>query len=667
MCRICINTMAAKKTSELHTNRFTMPCDALEALRADATYPITGELSDIWTLDEVIDAGGADATQVYEFPTIAGLRWDFKSVLLSCSDYMSALAKQFPVAEAILRRMAGLQALRKSALPTLVLFGSAAEWPLGPKQRPPKDFNFAYVGLDSLPAPERWLMIKEATDACLDVLQEMGVDIVRQAMTPGLITLVADWVDLHGSIEPAVDVTQRLHITVDLRAYSSVSALLHTTGHLPIACDGVAAYTTALGAFEHSRRTIVADPIKGTANYENRICHYFQAGYAVTFPYMRPNTFKDVPMVDLGPSCDLQIFLYKVEGMLAFGDLQSQEESIARPTDAKDLGPMASADRITSVRMLIPMFLEHTPLSELNVQAIIEQFADAPVRPAQDIGKMTAGGTWAAVASAASSAALASANYPVRPIPALTEVQAYRLIAWVTARSAITACWVSRKVQGFVSTPASKLPIQRWLERAPTLGEMFPADCRAIITERATACIQALTELGQLDIRGLFNFFKCSAADVTEVAAAAMRTYCAPAGGAREASEARAASVVMAREKAVWNWLERVRNIPVTWWAPHRPLLVESREHWYGESYCAWPRPAPMADRLAAAMAVAAARETPLTGTTYGDTCSLCFEPIRRGELNTVTLKCGHIFHYAGSSCGGLEKWARGCPQCRKH
>jgi len=670
--------MAAKKTSftietaHEQVDMFNMPRDALDALRRDASYSLAGGLSgDIWTLDQVFGGGDAkdvmQVTQVYEYPTIAPLRWDFKSVPVTCSEYLSVLAKQFPVPAAILQRMAGQRAGRLTAgEPIFVLYGSAAVWPLGPKLRLPKDFNFAYVGLDSLPAPERWLIIQEATNACIDVLQEMGADVVRQALTPGLITLVADWADPLGGAEHAVDVSQRLQISIDLRLYSSVSELLHTTGHLPVACDGLAAYTTALGAFEHSRRTIVADPIKGTANYENRICRHFQEGYAVTFPYMRTNAFKCVA-VTLGSmyAHSLRVSANEHVGPLAFGELQAEGPL----TDDREIGPMVDADRVTNIRMLVPMFLEHAPLSETHILTIIEQFADAPAQLAQDVGKLNAGGTWATVASAST-----LASYPVRPIPTLTEVRLHKLTAWVMARSAITACWISHRAQAHVMS-ATRLPISQWLERAPTLGTMFPADCRTIITEHAKATIQALTELGQLDIKGLFTFFKCSAADVTEIAAAAMRMCCAAhdarAHDARahdaRAHDARAATVIMAREKAVWDWLERVGNSPVAWWLPHRPVLVQSREQWYGENFCAWPKPAPMAERLAAAMAVAAARESPLIGITYNDTCPLCFEPVRRGELNTVTLRCGHIFHYSSPNCGGLAKWSRDCPQCRKH
>jgi hypothetical protein len=49
-------------------------------------------------------------------------------------------------------------------------------------------------------------------------------------------------------------------------------------------------------------------------------------------------------------------------------------------------------------------------------------------------------------------------------------------------------------------------------------------------------------------------------------------------------------------------------------------------------------------------------------------TCALCFCEVHAGGRNSVTLQCGHTFHFGESSgCRGLSAWAKQmCPLCRQ-
>jgi hypothetical protein len=89
----------------------------------------------------------------------------------------------------------------------------------------------------------------------------------------------------------------------------------------------------------------------------------------------------------------------------------------------------------------------------------------------------------------------------------------------------------------------------------------------------------------------------------------------------------------------------------------------ESPEEWYGNMYT---------DKVNASNYddVAAEFHTRKLGVVYNVVCCICIEPIFRGQINTVILGCGHMFHWDdGGKCGGIYTWSRtnsSCPECRK-
>ena len=109
----------------------------------------------------------------------------------------------------------------------------------------------------------------------------------------------------------------------------------------------------------------------------------------------------------------------------------------------------------------------------------------------------------------------------------------------------------------------------------------------------------------------------------------------------------------------------------LTWWLdgrnPRTNTMVfkptpESPEEWYGNMHTGEVKASNYGD-------IAAEFHTRKIGVVYNDTCCICMMPIRRGELNTVILGCGHMFHWDGERCDGFYKWSStksSCPECRK-
>lgn len=117
---------------------------------------------------------------------------------------------------------------------------------------------------------------------------------------------------------------------------------------------------------------------------------------------------------------------------------------------------------------------------------------------------------------------------------------------------------------------------------------------------------------------------------------------------------------------------DQVCELELTWWLdgsrPRSNTMVfkptpESPEEWYGNMYTCEVRKSNYDD-------IAAEFHARKIGVVYNDVCGICIEPICRGQINTVILGCGHMFHWDGGElCGGIYTWSRtksSCPECRK-
>jgi hypothetical protein len=120
------------------------------------------------------------------------------------------------------------------------------------------------------------------------------------------------------------------------------------------------------------------------------------------------------------------------------------------------------------------------------------------------------------------------------------------------------------------------------------------------------------------------------------------------------------------------------RPSAIQWWILNDPTRqytssinprVSNPADWYGTWYkdVSVPDPSCMLDTILGAY------ETKVDiadGKIFDGTCSICHGNVRTGDLNSVTLKCGHVVHHVQSEdCMGLIAWTsaghRTCPVCR--
>ena len=99
------------------------------------------------------------------------------------------------------------------------------------------------------------------------------------------------------------------------------------------------------------------------------------------------------------------------------------------------------------------------------------------------------------------------------------------------------------------------------------------------------------------------------------------------------------------------------------------PRIVDPQV-WYGDAYLARVAAPTDADIVKALRGLLGARGGAAAGVYAG--CAICFdERLTSGAPNSVTFRCGHVFHWSldSTGCEGVRTWALGhstCPTCRR-
>jgi len=131
-------------------------------------------------------------------------------------------------------------------------------------------------------------------------------------------------------------------------------------------------------------------------------------------------------------------------------------------------------------------------------------------------------------------------------------------------------------------------------------------------------------------------------------------------------------------------WYEEESSTPINWWIivdPERQYTaslnprMENPTEWYGPDVVN-PTPSAVVDPNVFLQSLIGAIESnhidanPNTNKVYGNQCGLCMGPVLVGSANSITLPCGHTFHWSAASvCLGLYRWTLNntdCPYCRK-
>ena len=224
------------------------------------------------------------------------------------------------------------------------------------------------------------------------------------------------------------------------------------------------------------------------------------------------------------------------------------------------------------------------------------------------------------------------------------------------------------------------LPFERYAAREPTFADVLP---RAAVERLADAAVRGAVANGKLNVVALRRVFALSDAELAAVVVAAARAVDARAG---RISAERALAPFKAAVLAAYD----ATPAAIGWWIvadPSRQFTVtrdpapETPREWYGAAFVERPEPPSKDETIDALLArLSGDRDGGACGddATYSDgTCALCFGNVAARARDSVTLACGHTFHFAGtprSECSGLVAWleaarpsrAATCPTCRR-
>ena len=638
--------------------------DALAALAIDRKHRRDlpdGPGGDLWTIDQVAKAPKPSFSCAH--PTVAPERWDLNAAnaRISNKEYAEAFATEFPEVAAML-----------ADCDNLVVGGGAAAWPLGDRMQRPADVDIFVVDCaPETPTPDLWRRVAAATDHLTrQATRDDGV--VRQVAIPGLITVFIDYLGEQKPDGRNIDRSRRLKVQFVLRAYRSVTALLHAVdGIVPTAFDGRIAYTTTLGAFEHAHNTIVVDTDLRSISYERRLHNYFARNYALQFPRMSRAAFAAGQELKLGDSgAQAQPLTIKITdrgGLLAFGTVSvpNNPHFDYDPT----LAVFEVSNRSHQVESMVELFMIRSAACRSGMAThIIRQLPIGEVDAAFNAQTLETIRAIVTLVPPTSCTIPSTLKLSPECIERLRDVPEFKL--------------------GDGVSHAGALALNEWAEHGPpSLEQLFDYSCLSdeLVERQRNIC----RNFGQLKLQDICELFKVGPATLREIACEAATIVAAASAAAASAADAAATKVAkeniqqMLTEAAaaVIRWFDRAAHLPVAWWvtvepgrqwtAAYNPRTVTAAD-WYGATFEPADQavePAVESAATIAALTLAAGRRpAPFAGTTYGSECSICLMPVRRGDLNTCTLSCGHVVHWADPPrCGGLRSCTKKtCPLCRK-
>jgi hypothetical protein len=571
-----------------------------------------GEGPDLWTADQV--AGVFPRAYAFGVPTFAPVNWPAPAPVAQ-DKYTRRFTEAFAIVKHVLP-MAGV-----------VVAGGAAAWPLGRPSGPPaSDIDLFIIAPPDEPAGsdreaeklrERsalWKKVDRLVAALRhSIFSHTGAS--EDTQTPGIVEILSPGVVTLAVPERyprAAGRPYQVKIQIILRAFPSVSVLLHgfDVPACSVAYDGRRTYLTTLAAYAHVFGVNAVNPAYRSTTYETRLEKYFERGFALALPYLR-------------------------RGAFAVGEPLALPHLTLTPVACR--GPFASGT-ITLPRGAPSSDYEPEP------EGIVELYARE--------GEVVFGPRRETVLGANAFQVVSGENRF-----RITQVRG-RADGPAEDGPGLPFAGYASNPDAFEPTLEDALP-RRELERHLDRIAAGSVDCRGAVQTRA--------------LRVLFGM---SPNEVAMFTAAVCE-----AGGGNPGFRLDPLPALAPFRAAV---LAKYDVLPpkIEWWIttdPSRQYTAslnprfEDPAVWYGSVYEAAPHPYTPEDYVEALLGLLGLRATQAQSvhaeTLPAGECTICHGAVGRGDLNSITLACGHVFHWwERDGCQGLYPWAVGhtsCPNCR--
>jgi len=588
---------------------FVLPDDPTRCIEVNNEFRSHGSIAgDVWPLDSIV----ADLSRPYKYvaPTFAPTNWRVPEKVIGQDAYNAAFNTKYPIMEAM------------GPIDNVVIAGGAAAMPFYEKGVTANDVDIFIHGIDPMNSKALWTKCDEVlsrlTQAIYDVARKNKTGcVVSQTMIPGLITI-----NVSERSRQSIAMAETLKIQVILRAYSSISAILHAFD-IPSACvafDGRVTHLTTLGAFAHAFRANIVEPSYRSTTYESRLLKYFDRGFALVLPRLKIGAFaKGVPLrlphIVLTPAV--------VSRRFAVGTISLEGGDVHDPIPVSDYDNYAIASHVRlSARMANRSFYQ---INYVNIRAIITGGPLVMFRAliSDSHGRFSTNGV--------------KFGLPIDLFAKYGPPTVEHLLSRNAFMKKINkTCSLNIKGDG------SNIPYELLRN---TLG--FSTEQLLALTSSVVSL--SLTKQSTLSLSTALAPFH----------EAIVRKY-----------NARAAVPIE------W-WI--VSDPGRQYTASQNPRM-ENPVEWYGLDFLsAEAAVAPTPDEYIEAMVCSMeVRAGAASGRIWDETCTLCLMPCRMGSVNVIVLNCGHLFHWShspGGDCDGLSKWLSSqvetegknrCPTCRE-
>ena len=521
------------------------------------------------------------------------------------AEYTQRFNEEFPIIASIL------------PIDNVVVAGGAAAWALsGNPDIKASDVDLFIVGIDPADTTCFWHKVHEVTGKlrhAIDVAMGGDAIVVIETLSPGLITLVGFSALMRRSC---------FSLQVILRTFPSVSAMLHGFD-VPSCCvayDGHTAVLTGLAAWAHSRRVNLVNPAYGSTTFEQRIIKYFKRGFALGLPNLYRGAFNN-PTNIKGPY-DVLLTHITLQTVTVFEDSAEGTLRMRIPLRYADIDALESDYAPDGI---VPLALVRQ-LADANGEFDTQWLSNYVLRA--NLRQLSAGSNRFMRSMAFDLEALGPEGY-----------------SWFGAAD---------DYRNFAIVP-------------PTLSDIFSAAQfhQALdLALKGPPTLREDAQWRQLNPLVIRRDFGLTAQEVGELCVALSATlYSNPESSVCvvDALAPFAGRVMEKYQSLAENIDWRVPAIPSHRYTASLAPRVEDQATWYGEE---WVEDDPEV------VFTAPPSDDPAEPTDLDLVCTLCMLPILgRGHHNTITLGCGHSFHWnSGKTCGGLLQWYAGhntCPTCR--